>query len=109
LLFDANAPGTQNVVVSEAGDTAAYTAAIVCAETTPPPSPAPSPAQNFVAHLQQASATPNPSGSATFGVEGGADPGTCTMTITDTRGATATVSVAVDAASLTVSGKSRQH
>src|SRR5580658_780445 len=107
LVFDANAPGTQNVVVSEAGDTAAYTAAIVCAETTPAPNPAP--AQNYVAQLQQTSATPNPSGSATFGVEGGGDPGTCTVTITDSRNATATVSVAVDATNLTVSGKSRQH
>jgi hypothetical protein len=48
-------------------------------------------------------------GSATFGVEGGGDPGTCTVTITDVHAATATVSVAVDAATLSVSGKSRQH
>ncbi|MGD0051327.1 MAG: hypothetical protein ABSD03_05830 [Vulcanimicrobiaceae bacterium] len=105
LLFDADAPSTQNVVVSETGDTAAYTAAIVCVETTPVPNPAP--AQNYVAQLPQTSATPNPSGAATFGVQGGGDPGTCTVTITDSRSATATVSVAVDAASLTVSGKSR--
>jgi|HubBroStandDraft_1064217.scaffolds.fasta_scaffold33881_2 hypothetical protein len=107
LIFNAADPTTQNVVVSETGDTAAYTAAIVCAETTPVPNPAP--AQNYVAQLPQASATPNPSGAATFGVEGGGDPGTCTVTITDSHSATVTVSVAVDAANLTVSGKSRQH
>jgi hypothetical protein len=106
LVFDAYAPGTQNVVVSEAGDTAAFTAAIVCTESTPVPNPAP--AQNYVAQLAQTSVTPT-AGSATFGVEGGGDPGTCTVTITDVHAATATVSVAVDAATLSVSGKSRQH
>jgi hypothetical protein len=101
LLFDAGNPTAQTFTVSETGDTANYTGAISC-------STAPSGA-NFVAELSATTATPNGTGTATFTVQGGNEVGTCTVTVTDAYNATATIAVTVDASTVTVSGKSRQH
>ncbi|MGD1065182.1 MAG: hypothetical protein ABR975_00010 [Vulcanimicrobiaceae bacterium] len=101
LLFDASNPTAQTFTVSEAGDTANYAGAITC-------STAPA-AGNFVAELTAATATPNGAGTATFTVQGGDEVGTCTVTVTDANNATAAVAVTVDASTVTVSGKSRQH
>lgn len=99
LTFSANAPSTQTFTVTEAGDTAAYTVAIVCSAASPAPgaSPAPSPAPsgNFVAVLGSTTAA-STGGVGTFAVTSGSELGTCQITVTDFKGAMASVTVNVD-------------
>jgi len=102
LTFDAGAPTTAPFTVSEAGETAAYTATITCATPAPSPSPSPGapspspPAYPYVAQLVSTSATPT-AGSATFSVMSGNDVGICSIVVTDQNGATVTETVDVDA------------
>jgi hypothetical protein len=105
LVFDATSPAPQSLIVPETGDTAAFTSAIVCNAASPAPSPAPS--DDFVANI---TTPPNPSGpSETFTVNGGNLLGTCTITITDARGASIMVPVAVDETGATISTTGRKH
>jgi hypothetical protein len=96
LTFDAGTPTSAPFTVSETGDTAAFTAGINCtvapspsphptSSASPLPTPTPTPSgSGFVAALAATSATPT-GGVATFTVNSGSVPGTCTVTVTDAR------------------------
>ena len=111
LTFDATAPGLdQTILIAEPGNTAAFNATISCAAATPAPtassSPTPEPstsptadANAFVAQFSNgtSSAIAAPvSGEAELDIVGGDEPGTCTITVTDSNGLTGTATVNVD-------------
>jgi len=121
LTFDVNNPSTASFTVTEPGDTAAFTAAIVCATPSPSPTPTQLPAgiartpqtvqasptpTPFVAQLGASSATPV-NGSATFAVTSGNQLGSCSVTVTDSQNFTVAGGVAVDATNLSVSSVTR--
>jgi hypothetical protein len=109
LDFDVTAPGQQSFTVLETNDTnGTYTAAIVCSAASPPPSSPP--ADDYVATLANTTASQDGSAAATFTVNGGQLPGSCTVTITDAHDQTTTVTVNVSQTNLSVnSHKRRTH
>jgi hypothetical protein len=111
LTFDATAPGLeQTILIAEPGNTAQFTATISCTAATPAPtassSPTPEPstgptadANAFVAQFSNgtSSAIAAPfGGDAQLSIVGGDEPGTCTVTATDSSSLTGTATVNVD-------------
>jgi len=84
----------------------AYTAAIVCSAASPPPSSPP--ADDYVATLAGTTASQDGNGTASFTVNGGQLPGSCTVTITDAHDQTTTVTVNVAQTSLSVNSHTRR-
>jgi hypothetical protein len=119
LTFDASNPSSQTFAVTETGYTGTFSAALgTCAAATPPPTggiatptPFPYPTASgatptpvpttFIAQVSPASA------SSTFTVLSGGQAGTCSVTITDSKSSTTTVTVNVDQANIGIYSTNR--
>ncbi|HTX56017.1 MAG TPA: hypothetical protein VMD47_02845 [Candidatus Acidoferrales bacterium] len=110
LLFDATNPTPMPFSVSETDYAGAFDATMTCTENPSGQSPA---SDAFVAQFSNgtasATATPASAGAATtFTVDGGAETGSCTATVTDSDENSATISITVSSTGVTVNRVSRQ-
>jgi hypothetical protein len=103
VVFDVNSPAPATVSVNEAGNSAAFSALLLCTANPVVPSPEPS-SSPFVAELTTAtSLTPSAAGGmVAFGLQPGSETGSCTLTVKDVNNASVPVSVLTSTTSLNV-------
>ena len=112
LAFDASNPTSLTFTATELEYASAFTATMACTENPTGQSPA---SNAYVAEFTgtgttatTATGTPSsPGGGVVFTVQGGAETGSCTVTVTDANNATATVAITTSSTSVTVTGKHR--